>query len=128
MKSTTTTKKPRPQDNKAARIPETDLMDALFKLFSEYPFISMKVLRQRTKQPEAYLREVLSKIGRLVKSGPAANNWTLKPEWAATRNANWEALDENSAAVGERIAESDGEGGDDGEDDDEDEDMEDVLD
>lgn len=125
MKSTPTTKKSRPQDNKAARIPETDLMDALFKLFTEYPFWSMKLLRQKTKQPEAYLREVLSKIGRLVKSGPAANNWTLKPEWAATRNANWEALDENSAAVGEGIAGSDGE---DGEDDDEDEDMEDVLD
>lgn len=34
-------------------------------------------MRQRTLQPEAYLKEVLAEIGVLVKRGPYVGCWTL---------------------------------------------------
>jgi transcription initiation factor TFIIF subunit beta len=77
-------KKHRPQENKAARISEGELLDMLANLFKEYKFWPLKRLKERTRQPEAFLREQLSQIAILVKQGSAANTWTLKPQMAAT--------------------------------------------
>jgi transcription initiation factor TFIIF subunit beta len=65
----------KPQTNKAARIPRNDLIDLLHQCFDQYTYWSMKALKNRTKQPEAYLKEVLQEIAQLVKTGPFASNW-----------------------------------------------------
>jgi transcription initiation factor TFIIF subunit beta len=66
---------PRTQINKAARIPRNELIDMLHGCFDEYMYWPMKALKARTKQPEAYLKEVLQEIAVLVKGGPFASNW-----------------------------------------------------
>ncbi|KAF2679383.1 transcription initiation factor IIF [Lentithecium fluviatile CBS 122367] len=63
------------QLNKAARIPRNELIDQLHKCFDKYAYWPMKSLKQETKQPEAYLKEVLGDIAMLVKSGPFASCW-----------------------------------------------------
>jgi transcription initiation factor TFIIF subunit beta len=70
-------KKKRTQENKATRMDEIPLIDIIVNLFKEYRFYSMATLRQKTNQPEAWLRQIMSKIGVLVKTGPAANHWML---------------------------------------------------
>jgi transcription initiation factor TFIIF subunit beta len=85
-------KKHRPQENKAARISEGELLDMLAGLFKEYKFWPLKRLKERTRQPEAFLREQLNKIAVLVKTGNAANTWTLNANVAATLNMRDEDL------------------------------------
>jgi len=75
-------KKARPQENKATRIAEDVLLDMLAAAFKEYKYWSMTALRQRTKQPEAWLKEVLSKVATRIDTGPVAGNWMLKPDAA----------------------------------------------
>jgi transcription initiation factor TFIIF subunit beta len=70
-------KKKRTQDNKATRMDRLPLLDMLVELFKQYRFYPMSTLKAKTKQPEAWLKEVLSSIATLVKSGPAANTYTL---------------------------------------------------
>ncbi|KAK9466916.1 transcription initiation factor IIF, beta subunit [Lipomyces arxii] len=68
-------------EGKAARIPKNELLDLLFKLFEEYDYWGMKGLRERTRQPEAYLKEVLEPIAILNKKGPYTSKYCLKPEY-----------------------------------------------
>ncbi|ANB11065.1 transcription factor IIF subunit TFG2 [Sugiyamaella lignohabitans] len=68
-------------EGKATRIPKNELLDLLFKLFEEYDYWSLKGLRERTKQPETYLKEVLDTMAILIKKGPYAMKYTLKPEF-----------------------------------------------
>jgi transcription initiation factor TFIIF subunit beta len=65
------------QDNKAARIPERDLIDILYGLFKQWKYWKLKDLRAATKQPEAYLKQVLSTIAVLITSGSFSGTWTL---------------------------------------------------
>ena len=67
---------------KAARLPKNELLDLLFQNFNEYQYHSMKSLRQRTQQPEAWLREVLDEIAVLIKAGPFANRYKLIDSYA----------------------------------------------
>ncbi|KAH7124066.1 transcription initiation factor IIF, beta subunit-domain-containing protein [Dendryphion nanum] len=67
------TAKPKGQLNKAARIPKNELIDLLHTLFDRFAYWGMRTLKAETKQPEAYLKEVLSDIGDLVKTGPFAS-------------------------------------------------------
>lgn len=73
-------KQNRSQDNKTARIPQNELLDLLHKCFQEYKYWSLKALKARARQPEAYLKETLLKIASLEKTGPFAMNYTLNPE------------------------------------------------
>ena len=70
----------KPQTQKAARIPQNELLDILFACFRTYKYWNMKALRAKTQQPEAYLRETLEKIAVLAKSGRFATQWSLKAE------------------------------------------------
>ncbi|KAF2270658.1 transcription initiation factor IIF [Lojkania enalia] len=72
IKPAVTTK---PQINKAARIPKNELIDMLHQCFDEYAYWPMKSLKAKTQQPEAYLKEVLTDIADLVKTGPFASCW-----------------------------------------------------
>ncbi|EWC46006.1 hypothetical protein DRE_04799 [Drechslerella stenobrocha 248] len=75
------TEKKKTQENKATRMPRNELLDALFVCFSEYEFWTLKGLRERLNQPEAYLKETLESIATLLKTGPFALKWQLKPEY-----------------------------------------------
>ena len=68
-------------EGKATRISQNELLDLLFRLFEEYDYWSMKGLRERTKQPESYLKEVLDTMAVLNKKGPYAMKYSLKPEF-----------------------------------------------
>jgi transcription initiation factor TFIIF subunit beta len=114
------TKKTRPSDNKYTRIESDLLLNILAEKFRTYRFYSLRRLKEETRQPEAHLREVLSKIAYLVKRGTAANHWTLRPEMAEALNLNpedFKAQDEDAAKEDE-IARAD--------DEDEDEEMEEM--
>lgn len=99
-------------------MPENELLDKIFECFREYNYWSMKALRARLQQPEAYLRETLEKIAFLAKTGRFATQWSLKPE---NRPDNYEVAAGDAIAPGE-----DTDLGDDDEDDDEDVKFEDV--
>jgi transcription initiation factor TFIIF subunit beta len=66
------------QDNKAARIPENELLDIIIQKFSQYRYWSFKNLRADIKQPEAYLKQTLEKVAKNVKGGDFTGTWTLK--------------------------------------------------
>ena len=105
--------KPKAQQNKAARIPRAELIDHLHQLFDEYQYWPMKAIKQRTKQPEQYLKEVLADIAFLVKSGAFAINWKRLEVFDKARDMSHRQGETAPVAVG---GESDG-----------DDDMEDVL-
>ncbi len=73
--------KPKPakgQFERMARIPRNQLLDELFRLFhEERERWSIKALRERTQQPEAYLKEVLSDVAFLHRSGEFNGTWEL---------------------------------------------------
>lgn len=68
----------RTQLNKAARIPRNELIDMLHAAFDEWKYWPLKTLKARVQQPEAYLKEVLSDMAVLIKSGPRAGTWMRK--------------------------------------------------
>ncbi|CAE6410681.1 unnamed protein product [Rhizoctonia solani] len=113
--------KPKPptgQFERAARIPKNELLDMLFKLFMVQSHWSMKVLRERTKQPLDYLRETLEEIAILHKSGPHTNTWSLQASYAQQFGAP--PPEANAATTSADMVESD-------DDEDEDEDMDEVT-
>ncbi|CAR23415.1 transcription factor IIF subunit TFG2 [Lachancea thermotolerans CBS 6340] len=107
---------------RAIRMPKKELLDFLFKLFDEYDYWSLKGLKERTKQPEVYLKECLDQVAILVKKGPYALKYTLKTEYKRLKEA------ERAARLGE-LAKDDENPEDDQPNPDEDEEveMEDVL-
>lgn len=70
----------RPQESKAARMPQNELMDLIYDCFKEYTYWSLKSIRARTNQPENYLKQTLEKVAQLVRQGPYALMWQLRPE------------------------------------------------
>lgn len=74
--------KPKPkaakgQFERMARMPRNQLLDMLFSLFREREHWSIKPLRERTQQPEVYLKEVLNEIAFLHRSGEHNGTWEL---------------------------------------------------
>ncbi|EJD52856.1 hypothetical protein AURDEDRAFT_111380 [Auricularia subglabra TFB-10046 SS5] len=67
-----------------ARMPRNELYDALFERFKEKPDWSLKELRARTQQPEAYLKEVLAEVATLHRSGEKVGLWTLKTNYSSS--------------------------------------------
>lgn len=107
---------------RAIRMPKKELLDYLFKLFDEYDYWSLKGLKERTKQPEVYLKECLDQVAILVKKGPYALKYTLKTEFKKLKEA------ERAARLGELAQDDDNEEDIQGEEGEEDEiEMEDVL-
>ena len=73
--------KPKPAKGKferMTRMPRNQLLDMLFNMFQERPRWSIKLLRVKTQQPEVYLKEVLSEIAMLHRSGEYNGLWELK--------------------------------------------------
>jgi transcription initiation factor TFIIF subunit beta len=69
------------QYERMARMPRNQLLDALFSLFREREQWPIKVLREKTQQPEVYLKEVLSEIATLHRSGEFNGTWELMPSF-----------------------------------------------
>ncbi|KAN0083987.1 Transcription initiation factor IIF, beta subunit domain containing protein [Tylopilus felleus] len=65
-----------------ARLPRNQLLDLLFQLFREQPRWSFKPLRERTQQPEVYLKEILNEIAILHRSGEYNGMWELSEIFA----------------------------------------------
>lgn len=98
---------------------EADVMNMIAALYQEFPYYHFKTLKAKTQQPEAHLRSIMEKIGVLVRDGPAANTWTLKPEFATAKNIalGGESASASQAQVAPEMAS----------DEDDDDDMEDVI-
>jgi len=77
----TKAKQPKGQYERMARMPRNQLLDALFGLFREREQWPIKQLRERTQQPEVYLKEVLSEIASLHRSGEFNGTWELMPSF-----------------------------------------------
>ena len=60
-----------------ARIPKNQLLDLLFAHFREKPLWPIKILREKTQQPESYLKETLQEIASLHRSGEHTGMWEL---------------------------------------------------
>ncbi|KAF7972440.1 hypothetical protein HWV62_18018 [Athelia sp. TMB] len=72
--------KPKPKKGafeRMARMPKNQLLDQLFSLFREKPLWPIKVLREKTQQPEQYLKETLQEIATLHRSGEHTGMWEL---------------------------------------------------
>ena len=69
------------QYERMARMPRNQLLDALFALFREREQWPIKLLREKTQQPEVYLKEVLSEIATLHRSGEFNGTWELMPSF-----------------------------------------------
>ena len=75
--------RPKQQDNKATRMPQNELLDLIQACFRRYKFWPMKALRAELQQPEAYLKSTLELVATLVRQGPHALTWRIKPEFEA---------------------------------------------
>lgn len=82
-------------EGRAIRMPQKDLFDMLFKMFDEYDYWSLKGIKERTQQPEIYLKETLDQIANLIKKGPYALKYALKKEYKELKDK------ERAAKLGE---------------------------
>lgn len=114
-------------EGKATRIPRNELLDMLFKLFESYQYWSLKGLKENTKQPEIYLKEVLDEIAVLIKKGPYSMKYSLKPEFKNRKQGEEDGQnpDDDAASAGGNAANNPDEDEDD--DDDENLEMENVV-
>ena len=71
------------QFERMARMPRNQLLDLLFSLFREREHWSVRLLRERTQQPEAYLKEVLGEIAFMHRSGEHNGTWELMANFKA---------------------------------------------
>ncbi|KAI0394751.1 transcription initiation factor IIF, beta subunit-domain-containing protein [Xylariaceae sp. FL0594] len=69
------------KEEKAARLPQSELRDRIFNCYEQFAYWSLKAFKQTLNQPEAWLRENLEELAVLHKSGRFANHWELKPEY-----------------------------------------------
>ncbi|GAB7356218.1 hypothetical protein MBLNU459_g6796t1 [Dothideomycetes sp. NU459] len=89
------------QQEKAVRISQEDLLDALHDCFREFRYWSLRALKQKLHQPEAYIKTVVEKIATLIRSGPFAMQYKLNPEYESSLNVDTSRVKEEAAAEGE---------------------------
>ncbi|KAK4540835.1 hypothetical protein LTR36_008912 [Oleoguttula mirabilis] len=84
---------------KAVRMAQADLIDALYRCFRRYRYWSMKALRNELRQPEAWIKENLENIATLMRSGDFAMNWVLRPEYQGVVVQEGDVVKEEVAKV-----------------------------
>ncbi|OWB63508.1 hypothetical protein B5S29_g4492 [[Candida] boidinii] len=72
-------------EGRASRMERQDLMNKLFDMFGEYEYWTMKGIKEKTNQPEAYLKECLDSIAVLERKGTYALKYRLKDEYKTSR-------------------------------------------
>lgn len=101
------------QQEKAVRVSETELLDLLINCFKEYKYWSLRALKQRLKQPEIHIKTVIDKIASLVRSGPFAMHYQLRPEYASISATEDRAAEEGEESDDDmKLDEADEEEGD----------------
>ena len=83
-------KKKNPKE-KAVRMPQDQLYNALYDCFKKYKYWKMGSLRAQLKQPEAYIKSTLELIAYLIRSGDFVGTYALKPEFVASLEIKDEA-------------------------------------
>ncbi|GMG19815.1 unnamed protein product [Ambrosiozyma monospora] len=73
-------------DGRAARMDKDKLMKLLFSMFNEYDYWSLKSIREKTNQPEAYLKECLENIAVMERGGTFSLTYRLKDEYRKSRD------------------------------------------
>merc|ERR1712123_84428 len=63
------------------RIEPEKLKEWLFELFEKHQYYSLKDLGEITKQPMAFLKEMLREIAVYISKASSKNMWELKPEY-----------------------------------------------
>jgi transcription initiation factor TFIIF subunit beta len=63
------------------RMPRNQLLDVLFAVFRDREQWPIKLLREKTQQPEVYLKEVLSEIATFHRNGEFNGTWELVPSF-----------------------------------------------
>lgn len=66
---------------KRDRIPEEELLNMIFELFSKQTHWTLRAIEKETNQPVSYLREQLNRLADKETSGPHKNTYALKPEY-----------------------------------------------
>ncbi|KAJ8693154.1 hypothetical protein PTI98_010396 [Pleurotus ostreatus] len=107
-----------------ARMPRNQLLDLIFHLFRETERWGLRPMRERTQQPEVYLKEVLSEVAILHRSGEYNGLWELKENFKED-GVKAEAYVNSAAATSGDVTMDNMDDGDD-DDDDDDDDMEEV--
>ena len=98
-------------------MPHNELLDLLISQFSQAPYWSLKSLNEHVKQPQTFLKQTLSEIANLVRNGPYAGMWALKPEFKpqiqGDPEQNMPKIEGGSSLPqsGGRVKEEEGEGG-----------------
>ncbi|KAI4257973.1 MAG: hypothetical protein LQ352_001406 [Teloschistes flavicans] len=69
------------QNFKAARIPANEIKDMIFNCFRKWQYWPLRGLKNQLKQPESYIKQQLEEIAQLIRTGPFANTWQLRPEY-----------------------------------------------
>ncbi|KIP04282.1 hypothetical protein PHLGIDRAFT_129621 [Phlebiopsis gigantea 11061_1 CR5-6] len=115
-------KPPKGQFERMARMPRNQLLDLLFGLFREREHWSVKILREKTQQPEAYLKEVLSEIAFMHRSGEHNGTWELMANFKGDGIKGENVPISNLGASSLKMEEED----DDDDDEDDEDDMEEV--
>lgn len=64
--------------DKRKREDECQVINKLKSIFSHQKYWKIRSLSDEVAQPEAYIREIMKKIGEKVKNGEYRNLWTLK--------------------------------------------------
>lgn len=113
----TTTSKPRGSKKKvpkekAVRMPQDQLYNALYACFKKYKYWKMGSLRAQLKQPEAYIKQTLESIAILIKSGDFVGTYALKPEYVASLDIKDEEVPADDVAKVESAGEMTDEGSD----------------
>ena len=57
------------------------MQEILFALFEKHQFNNIKELAQETRQPTAYLKQILTEVRNYSLKPPHHNMWELKPEY-----------------------------------------------
>lgn len=75
-------------------MPQNELLDLIYNCFKKYNYWPLKSLKAELNQPESYLKTTLEMVAHLVKAGPHANTWQLKPEARISTYADAQSYDE----------------------------------
>ncbi|KAK4923093.1 hypothetical protein LTR66_016549 [Elasticomyces elasticus] len=66
------------KDNRTAREDRSVIIERILSCYQEYKVWGVRALRDRLRQPESYIKEVLDEIGFMHKSGDWNGKWELK--------------------------------------------------
>nr|POF26097.1 transcription initiation factor iif subunit beta [Quercus suber] len=80
-------KKKGPPKEKAVRMEREDLIDAIFKCFTQWRYWPLKSLTQHLHQPTEAVKSVLDDVALQIRAGDFNNTWQLKPEFATMAEA-----------------------------------------